>query len=564
MSVQPLNLLVFRDGKRLVSGNSLKSVLAGHIRLLSNVLQTGEILGALLSAGELECALADCGARFSQVAEITDALAEALVNHEVLPDRNCLLKVLGATEVPEKLTVAVAEGFAYYGLHPLVFVDALEHVPTLSSRVAVVGIRSIGTTLSAATVAGLRRRGLQAERITVRPTGHPYNRRTELSPDQMSFVNKQLSQGASFLVVDEGPGLSGSSFLSVGEALLRAGVPQSGITLLCSHLPPAENLCTENAAERCRQFRWHPATAAVRKPDGARVWVGGGEWRRYLLPHESPWPASWLHFERLKYLSAQGAETRFYKFLGFGHYGTEIIERERKLADAGFGVKPQIESDGFASYPFVDGHPMSASEISESVLARLAAYCAFRAGSFAEDSAQLQPLLEMAAHNSQQLKFDLEVRLEMEHPVMADGRMQPHEWLLTRGGQMLKTDSGSHGDDHFFPGPADIAWDLAGAIVEWQMNAAQVESFLQIYRRASGDDARRRIADYVNAYAIFRAAYCVMAANAMQGSEEQQRLEAAAAFYRAKLCSFNEYCAVSIGKEPQGPSESPLRGDPSG
>src|SRR5215470_1910185 len=226
MSVQPLNLLVFRDGKRLVSGSSLKSVLARQIQLLSNPLQTDQVLGALVSAGELECALADCDAQFSEVAEITDGLAEALVNSKAVPDTNRLLAILDATQVPEKLTIAVAEGFAYYGLQPLAFVDALEHVPTLSSQVAVVGIRSIGTTLSAVTAAGLKSRGLRAERITVRPTGHPYNRSTELFPDEMNFVSKHLTEGASFLVVDEGPGLSGSSFMSVGEALLRAGVPK--------------------------------------------------------------------------------------------------------------------------------------------------------------------------------------------------------------------------------------------------------------------------------------------------------------------------------------------------
>src|SRR5215472_3522920 len=535
MSVQPLNLLVFRDGKRLVSGSSLKSVLTRQIQLLSDQFQRDEILGALLSAGELECALTDCDTRFSRVAEITDALAEALVNSKAVPDTNRLLAILGATQVSEKLTIAVAEGFAYYGLHPLAFVDALEHVPTLSSQVAVAGIRSIGTTLSAVTVAGLRSRGLRAERVTVRPKGHPYNRRTELSPDEMNFVNKHVAGGASFLVVDEGPGLSGSSFLSVGEALLRAGVPKSAITFLCSHAPSTDNLCTENAAERCRQFCWQPAKAEARKPEGARVWIGGGEWRRYLLPHESPWPASWLHFERLKYLSAQGAEPRFYKFLGFGHYGTEIIERETKLADAGYGVKPQIESDGFASYPFVDGHPMSASEILESVLARLAAYCAFRAAAFAKDSAELQSLQQMASHNSQQLKCNLDIKLHMERPVIADGRMQPHEWLLTRDGQMLKTDSGSHGDDHFFPGPVDIAWDLAGAIVEWEMSAAEAESFVQMYQRVSGDDAENRVADYIRAYAMFRWAYCLMAANAMQGTEENQWLQTTAEFYRTRL-----------------------------
>jgi hypothetical protein len=121
--------------------------------------------------------------------------------------------------------------------------------------------------------------------------------------------------------------------------------------------------------------------------------------------------------------------------------------------------------------------------------------------------------------------------------VIADGRMQPHEWLLSGEVKILKTDCGSHGDDHFFPGPTDIAWDLAGAIVEWRMSAPQAEAFLEIYRRASGDDAQNRIADYVNAYAVFRLAYCTMAANAMEGTQEQRKLEQSAELYRTRLQS---------------------------
>jgi hypothetical protein len=115
--------------------------------------------------------------------------------------------------------------------------------------------------------------------------------------------------------------------------------------------------------------------------------------------------------------------------------------------------------------------------------------------------------------------------------------MQPHEWLQPRGGAMLKTDSGGHGDDHFFPGVADIAWDLAGAIVEWRMSAAESEAFLARYRLASGDDASSRVHDFITAYAAFRSAYCKMAAHALTESNEQARLERAAEEYRAILAA---------------------------
>jgi hypothetical protein len=141
----------------------------------------------------------------------------------------------------------------------------------------------------------------------------------------------------------------------------------------------------------------------------------------------------------------------------------------------------------------------------------------------------------MAEHNLSQFGADIHVNLQLQRPVLADGRMQPHEWILGEDGSMLKTDSGGHGDDHFFPGPTDIAWDLAGAIVEWRMKPALALEFLEHYRKASGDDPRARIDDFIRAYSVFRWAYCKMAANAMQGTPEQERLEAAAENYRLAI-----------------------------
>ena len=168
----------------------------------------------------------------------------------------------------------------------------------------------------------------------------------------------------------------------------------------------------------------------------------------------------------------------------------------------------------------------------------LADYCAFRQRAFAIELSDLDALQQMADHNLHELGLELPVELRLERPVIADGRMQPHEWLLTTEGKLLKTDSGSHGDDHFFPGPTDIAWDLAGAIVEWQMNEQQTAEFLNLYHRASGDNASARIDGFIKAYTVFRLAYCLMAANAMNGSDEQPRLQQAADAYRDRLTEF--------------------------
>ena len=530
MAARPLNLLVFRDGTREFSGPALIAALTQSLQLLPDSFHEHEVLDALLRAGELECALSDCRPKSEHFHTVTDTLAAALVTSSPVSNRNQLLETLGAIEVPERLALAVQEGFAYYALHPLAFSGVLDRISPLPDRALVIGIRSIGATLSAVTTAALRARGVHAERTTIRPKGHPYNRHAELSPQQVALVKNYAAADANFLIVDEGPGLSGSSFLSVADALTGVGVPAEKITLICSHEPQIDRLCAENASRRWRQFRAVAVCAETRQPAAAEVWAGGGEWRSYLLPEERSWPASWLTFERAKYLS-QGAEARIFKFLGFGHYGSEVAQRETKIAAAGFGPAPAIEDAGFGSYDFIGGRPMSATDLSESALARLAAYCAFRAQSCALDAVDLVPLQQMAEHDLQELRFNLPVKLSLEKPVIADGRMQPHEWILTPRGQMLKVDSGIHGDDHFFPGPTDIAWDLAGAIVEWQMNSDQITAFIDMYRRGSGDDPGTRIHDYIVAYSIFRCAYCLMAANAMQGMREQPRLERAAAGY---------------------------------
>ncbi len=207
---------------------------------------------------------------------------------------------------------------------------------------------------------------------------------------------------------------------------------------------------------------------------------------------------------------------------------------------------PRAESDGFVSYPWIEGRPLSASDLSSEILVRLAEYCAFRLQAFSLELGDITGLKQMADHNLRELGLDLRVELCLKHPVIVDGRMQPHEWLLSAEGKLLKTDSSSHGDDHFFPGPTDIAWDLAGAIIEWQMNEYQTTEFLDRYHRFSGDDASARIEGFIKSYAVFRLAYYLMAANAMNGSDEQTRLQRAATGYRAVLAEMQTSGMVAL------------------
>ena len=551
-----LNLLVFRGGQRRVCGHKLKAALAEQLRLLCDGDSREALIGALLRAGELECGLADADGEGAHSAELlTDRIADALLQAERWGgcqssdfqtsnsysanfqgiSFQILLDAAQGLPAIEQLSIATPEGFAYYALHPLAYADVLDQVCGPEAPLLVVGIRSIGTTLSAVMAAAARRPGRKIDRLTVRPQGHPYNRSAEFSARQLAAIDQYISFGGTFAVVDEGPGLSGSSFLAVAEALERAGAPREKIVLVSSHAPNVDALCTVDAGRRWRRFRCVAVSAEARRPSQAVDFIGGGKWRNRVFESDSEWPASWTSFERLKYVSSNADredDPRLYKFAGLGHYGDDVYQREVRVADAGFGPMPRQESDGFVSYPWINGRHLSTRDISAGVLARIAGYCTFRRCTFRVELGELNALQQMAEHNLHELGLDSMAELRLEHPVIADGRMQPHEWLMTQEGCLLKTDSGSHGDDHFFPGPTDIAWDLAGAIVEWRMSAQQAKDFIELYRSASGDDPSARIEGFIKAYAVFRSAYCLMAANAMSGSDEEARLRDAAEEYK--------------------------------
>jgi hypothetical protein len=164
----------------------------------------------------------------------------------------------------------------------------------------------------------------------------------------------------------------------------------------------------------------------------------------------------------------------------------------------------------------------------------MARYCAFRATNFCAPSDRPDELRHMLEYNvHQEFGVDLHLppgTLQAKTPVLADGRMQPHEWLL--GDVLLKTDSVDHGDNHFFPGPCDIAWDLAGAATEWQMPAEAIRHFLERFRQFSGIDVSQQLPLYLLAYAVFRLGFCKMAVSTSTG-DDLDRMHRAYLWYRA-------------------------------
>jgi hypothetical protein len=495
-------------------------------------------LDALLAAGELECALADsCDPGASSAAKLSDLLATAFLCSAIDSSSSCFATFAEIQRLTQIASAKVSppEGFAYYALHPSQFADPFPD-RSIPASVVIVGIRTIGTILSAISAAGLRLRGWNSSRITVRPRGDPYNRVAQFSPEQHKQIQSALHDASEFVVVDEGPGLSGSSFLSVAEALENAGVPGYRITLLGTRQPHPDALYTANAAQRWSRFHWR-CTPSTRYSDIQGSPWSAGQWRADLYRSEEDWPASWPQLERIKFRNPK----YLLKFDGLGRFGNSVRERAELLFHSGFGPKPTKSADGLTQYDFVSGTPLTRSDISLEVLETIARYCAFRAREFRTSRPPEHNLRSMALLNcSQEFSFEPHVREESfiaESPIIPDGRMLPHEWIRTPDGRLYKTDAGSHGDDHFFPGPTDIAWDLAGSIVEWDLSPAQATFLIARYIKISGDDPSARLPDFVIAYAIFRQSFCHMARLTVSHPRERSRLQAYQQVYRAKLQS---------------------------
>ena len=529
-STDPCNRWIFREGRRSTPGEDVRDGLVAALAKLREPTRD-RLVDALIRAGELETALADAGSAHARAAaEITDKLAAALV---VLPSvRGMCELAVAALPVPSQIDISVPEGFAYYALHPLAYSDMVDSMRLKASCAAVIGIRSIGSTLSSVVAAACARKQIRSERITVRPTGHPYDRQTEFTAAELRWIAEVRHHNAEFLVVDEGPGLSGSSFLSVGEALLGAGVERRRIHFLCSRGANPETLAAPRAAERWRGFQSH-CTGMHQPEKEDLIDVGAGRWRE-LWPGAREIP-SWTQMERPKFLSRD--RRRLFKFAGLGRYGEEVGLRAELLATTGFSPKCLGVRDGYAVYEMLSGRQMRRDDLSRGVIERIADYCAMRAVEFAVTQRRESPLRTMTRFNYEQEVGETAPEWPelgiTNHVVLCDGRMQPHEWVIASDGSIFKTDGETHGDDHFLPGPTDIAWDLAGAIVEWEMDDAAEEALITRYTTVTGDDTGERIATYVAAYAVFRASYCTMAASALSGDEEYSRLIAAADRYRA-------------------------------
>jgi hypothetical protein len=113
--------------------------------------------------------------------------------------------------------------------------------------------------------------------------------------------------------------------------------------------------------------------------------------------------------------------------------------------------------------------------------------------------------------------------------------MLPHEWLRTSGGY-VKADGVDHHRDHFWPGVADIAWDVAAACVEFELDPRAADDLVARYVRLSADrDVARRLPFYRVAYLSFRLGYAILSSTGAPDPVDRARFAGLVRRYRGRL-----------------------------
>jgi hypothetical protein len=457
---------------------------------------------------------------------------------------------LPALPLPETIGMRKAEGHAFYGLYPEAYLEAATRLPPRFTKAPVViGLRSIGTGLAAMAAVALK----APTPVTLRPIGHPFRRELRLSERARAAL--LAAPEAVYVIVDEGPGLSGSSFGAVADWLEAQGVAADKIAFLPGH----DGALGPQSSDRHRR-RWAGAVRSVVGFDDLfrstetpfpplERWfvdrlgppvtpledLSGGGWRR-LYGRSHRLPAN-PQQERRKFLLRTARGSWLLKFSGLGRAGEQALERARALHAAGFTAEPAALRHGFLAERWLE-NACPLTEVPPDAVERLAGYLAFRADRFPAPSgsgAALTELLTMARTNigealgagaAKALECWTADRLaELEagmRRVVTDNRLHRWEWLRLPDGRLMKSDALDHATAHDLIGCQDIAWDVAGGIVEFDLSDAQAEALCRMVEGAVPLD-RRLLAFCIPCYIAFQIGYWTFAAGSDPSAADERR-----------------------------------------
>jgi hypothetical protein len=466
------------------------------------------------------------------------------------------------------LTVKVPEGFSIYAVYPEQYLVAAahwlaDHRLQQSQGAVVVGIRSIGTTLAAVVSTVLRAAGWQVQSFTVRPTGHPYTR-------QVAISERLIAPTAFGLIVDEGPGISGSSMAATANALVKAGLERRNLAFFPGHPNHPGGAGSQEVQTWWQTTPRYVAelkdltfnglllqdalASTLPEPVLQRENFSGGLWRQYVYPDSSRWPALCTAFERIKYrYTLQSGKRVLFKFLGLASRSPDLTSTAEaaaallyERATRGLALPVHSVAYGFIAIEWVEGTPITLSARSPELIEAMGAYIAQVAGtSMQEDETRIaiECLAEMLYVNTGEALGEQAAKLTQRYQVSTldgqhaygDGHLHPYEWIYDQDDQLVKVDSVGHDCDHTLIGTQPIAWDIAGAIVEWGLAGEAIKRLLEAFRAAGGTSIAPATLDfYQAAYLAFRLGQGSLAAQ-VHDPAEQQRILRANTGYRRQL-----------------------------
>jgi hypothetical protein len=461
------------------------------------------LVRALIEAGQLEQAFADAGGASDALNLFTYRLAQCVV-HSV----DSHFSDTGPLPVPpallgrEQLELRLPEGFAFYAVYPEAFATAARRL-NLRGTPKVIGIRSIGTTLGAIVAAALN----APPHVTIRPFGDPFQREAELPT---GIVDRK----ADYVIVDEGPGQSGSSFASVASWLRERGVPFERIAFITSHSgePGPE------ASDRTRQL-WAQVQRVTAEFDESWLTKRFGPLEQFRRG------------ERLKFLGWHDGGRVLLKFAGLGGIGERKLRMAEALHDAGFTPEPLGMVHGFLVERWVDGEPLDEDD---KPVERIGQYIGERARLFPAEpnsGASIDELVTMCRRNISLALGDEAVRALDGFDVpgltarvrrrRTDNKLDREKWLRLSGRALLKTDALDHHQSHDLIGCQDVAWDVAGAIAEFQLSGPEQRSLIA----ATGLDVDPELLAFCRvAYLAFRLGHASINGAAIREQQYKQQL----------------------------------------
>jgi hypothetical protein len=461
-----------------------------------------------------------------------------------------------AEDVPPILTLRVPEGHVQYGVFPELFGEAARRAG--GAAPLAIGIRTIGVGLAAMVAAATG----NGEVVTVRPVGPPFERRVELGGRLASRLRAAVAAGERFAVVDEGPGLSGSSFAAVARWLADAGCPPDRVTIFPAHAAtpgPASSAATRDWWERSEKHVV-PFAAALRprleawaaRELGAAgvVDLSAGGWRAYV-PGAAEVPV-FRQQERLKLLARSPVGAYVLRFAGLGRYFEEARARALAVSEAGFAPPMMAAPHGFLAQRWVEGRPPEPGELSrERWFSHLARYLALRA--------RMPPARPGAGHPGalfQALRVNAGEALGAEAAEAAeafeegaaaaaalprcavDGKLERWEWLVAADGALAKADAVDHALGHDLAGAQPIGWDVAAGALELELGPGAARE-LDVRVAAAGGPATppAALAFFEAAYLAHRIGRWTYALSAESDAADRRRIATALDRYRRLLAA---------------------------